>query len=171
MLMLDGAEQLEHLVLRKWGYAIVNENFHEASWWIPPADCQHATLFRSYTAKFSCPKCGGDVVESFIELQPDDQEMKWWRIKWGTSCSHHIGGGVAYHAYLQTIPVEKNGRIIATIVPSRRPLGMGGPLWERYKRYEEGPAPPARFGTIWQALNASTFECELLAAMQAGGRA
>ncbi len=166
MLMLDGAEQLGPLVLRKWGYAIVSENFHEASWWIPPADCQQATPVRSYTAKFSCPKCGGDAVESFIELQPDDpEEMEWWRIQWGAKCSHlsRICSGVNEVACAAT-PVEEDGMIVGSIEP------VSPPEWPRYEGSGDTSIPDrpcAFFGTLCQAMYASADECRLLAEIQA----
>jgi hypothetical protein len=162
MLRLDGAEELRHLVLKKWGYRIVSTRINEA---FINKDWQNATIARSYATKFSCPTCGADAVESFIELEPDDpEEMEWWRIHWGSTCSH-LGPiwGVNEEACAAT-PVEKNGVIVGSIEP------VSPPMWPRYEGNGDTSVPDrpcAFFGTLCQAMYASVDECRLLAAIQA----
>lgn len=162
MLMLDGAQELRRLVLKKWEYRVVSDKIDEA---LIKIDWENATIVRGYVAKFSCPTCGSDAVESFIELRPDDpEEMEWWRIKWASNCSHlHTVCGVNEVACVAT-PVEENGVVVGSIEP------VSPPEWPRYEGSGDTSVPDrpcAFFGTLCQAMYASADECRLLAEIQA----
>ena len=165
MMKLDGAEELRRLVLKKWNYTIVTNKINES---LIIKDWKDASIVRSYVAKFSCPECGGDAVESFIELRPDDpEEMEWWRIRWGTSCSHGRGSGFN-EVECAAIPIEEDGEIVGSIEP------VSPPEWPRYEGSGDTSIPDrpcACFGTLCQAMYASLDEFRLLAAIQAAKRA
>jgi len=157
MKRLSGAKGLKRYVLNKWNFKIRRTSKWKA---------------RRYLIEFPCPVCHGySVYEDFQERMHEWPFGKVWSISWWSKCGHMLGF-VTYPAEFEEIPVRKNGKTVATIVPFHRPLGAGGPLWERYEwGATSDESLPARFGTVWQALKASAIECGLLAVVQAkGGR-
>ncbi len=164
MKRLIGAKSLRRSVLDRWGYKVRSRGRRK----------------RRYRVEFSCPDCGGKARESCVEYDRDYGEVM--TIWWSSECGH-VDGSVTILSDME-IPTYggKSLESIATIFPSL--FSYGEPFWERYededcKRYIEkcrrvgrvvGRLYPARFGTLWQAREASADECRLLAAIQAEKR-
>jgi hypothetical protein len=147
MLKLKGAEKLGPMMCAKWSYKIRSRSLSKD---------------RRYKVEFLCPVCDGRTYEYF-EQSKHELSGVFWSITWRSEC-RHLSGYVTFRADLGEIPVQKNGANIAVILPFYRPLGRGGPLWQRIDWGSSGLA--ARFGTVWHALKASSSECELLSVIQ-----
>jgi hypothetical protein len=146
MLVLDGAQDVRRQLLSKWGFKIKRRD-----------------KFGSYLVEFPCPECHQYCAyEDFRETQ-DEWFGHCWLVYWSSKCGH-VEGQVTYVAEPGEIAVQENGKIVAAIVPYLRP----GALWQRLDFQHSGKSRVVRFGTIWQALKASVFECQLFAMMQDG---
>jgi len=163
MKRLSGAKSLKRSILDRWSYKARSRGRKN----------------RCYSVKFSCPACGDEAWEECKERDYDYGKIM--RIFWSSECGH-VDGSLRFLSDGDIPIVEESGEAVARIVPSL--FLFSDHFWERYeeedcKRYMEdwarggrrGKLSPARFGTIWQAKEASADECRLLAVIQAeGGR-
>ena len=168
MIMLDGAEKLRHLVLKKWGYEIVSKNTRERQWKPGSMLTYYELRFRF---RFPCPKCGDPAYEIFNEVKYGKRDSLMF--SWRSACEH-VYGTSDYLEFPIEFPIgtlPHNGQVVGWVGPYRRsrPIGAGkGALWKRYWKVSPHRYLQARFGTMLQAQTASVEECELLAVIQKG---